>query len=408
MKNNGVLIDQQEWTRRSHIAMQTMERVESELLGQLPLPDEMPLRLVGITKTGKPRTNDVKYNEKAEGYNATRKWNIGSHVQLKEVFSKVGVELKDTSYETLVELVGEHPLLDLLLQWKDKQKEATTFGVEWLKHVREDTGRVHPDWRQLGARSGRMSCSDPNLQQIPRGECRRGIIAKEGHLFVRADFSQIEARIVAKISNDPVMLELFQSGGDIHKYAARAVLKKKDISSNDRQIGKSLVFGLLFSMGVRSLRKYCKINYGVQMTEGEAEIFRNRFFQAFPGLAAWHRKVQCSCETQIDFRSLLGRRRVVMGSEEYGRMGIGLNHPVQGSAADLIKMSVREVWERRAEFPAGKLVMLVHDEIVCEVKESVAVEYGKWLKDIMEEVGNSFLNPVPVTADVKISRLWGE
>jgi len=403
MKTNGIAVDVVEWESRSRAAEASLVKYETEILAGLPLPPEMPMREERMTAKGVVNKNDLKHNLKVIDYNLTRKWNLASHVQIVEAFKYVGVNLPGTAYEVLIERRDDHPLINTLLEWKDKEKEATTFGLQWLKHV--VNGRVHTDWRQLGCVSGRMSASSPNLQQIPRGECRKGFVASPGCVLVRADFSQIEARIAAKISGDPVMLELFNTGGDIHSYTARAVLQKQDITKEDRQTGKSLLFGLLFSMGAESLRQYVKINYGVKLSESESELFRERFFRTFTGLAKWHQKVKATCETKIEFRSILGRRRVVMGMD-YGRFGIGLNHPVQGTAADLLKMSVREIWARRDEMPEARLVALIHDEIIMDTKEEAADKVASWLKGVMVEVGNYMLNPVPTDADLKIGKSW--
>jgi DNA polymerase-1 len=304
----------------------------------------------------------------------------------------------------------DHPAVQLLLNFKDKEKEATTFGVDWLKHVRSFDGRVHPNWRQLGPATGRMACADPNLQQIPRGECRKGMIAEPGHLLVKADFSQIEARIACKVSGDETMLELFRTNRDIHTYAASQVLRKElhEVTKGDRQIGKSLVFGLLFGMSARSLRGYCRINYGVSFTAVEAELFRDRFFQVFPGLKRWHDDAKGRYQGKREFRTLLGRRRVVINDDgTLNKYGLLLNHPIQGTSADMTKASVATVYERRHEQPGAKLVMIVHDEIVLEAPEGRAVEVGAWLKGIMCEVGAKMIDPVPVDAEVKIGKSWG-
>jgi DNA polymerase-1 len=303
---------------------------------------------------------------------------------------------------------GEHPAMSVFLQWRDVEKEATTFGREWLNHVDPETCRVYPSWNQLRAESGRMSCSSPNMQQIPRGGCRKGIVAPPGYVFVRADFSQIEARVAAKISGDPVLTKLFMDGDDIHAYAAKKVLGKLSVTPEERQIGKSLVFGLLFSMSAPSLMVYCRTNYGVSMTMQEAEVYRNRFFQTFHGLAKWHDRMRHVCNQMNEFRTLIGRRRIVMNNNDnLNMLGLALNTPVQGTAADLLKIAVRECWERRDEFPEMNLAMLVHDEVVYECPERLADAGSTWLKKIMVDSGNIVLDPIPCDATVKVGATWG-
>lgn len=421
MRLNGVAVDVEEWTVRSKKAEVRAAELEKEVLAFLPMPPAKAECAVRVKKDGEPYKCDVAANIKVRQYNATRKWNLGSWQQVLAAFAGIGIKLPNTAYQTLAERHDEHPIFDKFMDWKDAAKEAGTFGMDWLKHVRPETGRVHPDWRQLWPVSGRMSCGNPNLQQVMRGAVRKGIVASPGRLLVRADFSQIEARVAARISGDETLIRLFVEDRDIHAYTAARVLGKdpKEITKADRQIGKSLVFGLLFGMQAKSLRIYCRTNYGVKMTLPEAMVFRDKFFEVFPGLAAWHLRVRRTCERITDVRSLLGRRRIVQEGEDVidpetglyrpmvNKLGVGLNHPVQGSAADLMKISVAEMWERRNEFSDAKLVMLVHDEIVLDTPEDQAAAVGKWLKSIMVECGNEILKPVPVDAEIKIGKSWG-
>lgn len=405
MTLNGIGVDVAAWTERAKAAEVELAVREKVVLEQLPLPDPEPYKTVRRKKNGEPYAADVAYNERVEEANRTRKWNLASPLQVAEVFKRVGINLPNTAYETLVEHALDHPVLDAFMKWRDIEKQATSFGMDWLKHVRD--GRVHPSWLQMKD-TGRMGCKQPNIQQIPRGKCRKGIVAAPGHVLVRADFSQIEARVACKISGDKIMEDLYARNDDIHRYAAKAVLQKETVTDEERQIGKSLVFGLLFSMSAPKLRVYCRTNYGVKFSPTEAEVFRNRFFQAFPGLKQWHDRVRRVCNSLKEVRSLLGRRRVFYGDlTGLNMLGIALNTPVQGTAADMMKESVRTLWARRDERPTAKLVMLVHDEIAYQEREEEAETTAKWLKSIMVETGNRIIDPIPVDASVKIGRTWG-
>lgn len=408
MTLNGVLIDREEWLVRSRKAAADKDALTPELLKEFPLPEPEPLKQVRYKKDGTPYEADLKKNKRIEAENAVRKWNLASPKQVLEMFQQVGVTLPDTSYETMATLRDDNPVVEKFLRWRDLEKQAGTFGEEWLQHVFPD-GRVYPNCNQLRAASGRMSYSDPNMQQLPRGSTRKAVIAPPGKVLVRADFSQIEARIAAKISGDPVLIELFQKGDDIHAYAAKAVLGKLNVTPAERQIGKSLVFGLLFSMSAPSLRVYCSTNYGVKFTLPEAEVFRDRFFRTFYGLARWHDRIRRECNYANAFWSLVGRRRIVahLRGGDVNMLGLGLNTPVQGTAADMLKIAVRELWERRDEHPNANLIMLVHDEIIYEVPEGEADAVAGWLKGVMIESGNVILNPIPCDASVKIGKSWG-
>ncbi len=409
MTLNGVKIDVVHWSERAQKAEVVRAELEEVILREFPRPDPLPSKVVRLTKKGEQNKADVKYNERIAKANAKRHWNLGSPVQVHEMFSKLGINLANTAYETLVRHIDDHPMVDKFLQWRDAEKQAGTFGMEWLKNLHPD-GNVYPNWWQQGAASGRFSCSGPNMQQIPRGFTRKAITAEEGNVLVRADFSQIEARIAAKIAQDPVLIELFQKDEDIFIFTAKRVLGKLEVSPEERQIGKSLVYGLLFSMSAASLRVYCHVNFGVRFTVAEAEMFRDRFFRIFTGLARWHDRIRKSCNYAKEFKSLLGRRRIVahlINNQDANMLGLGLNTPVQGTAADMLKMAVVELWARREEHPYAKRRMLVHDEIVMEAPEEKAQVVADWIKEVMVEAGSLILDPIPCQASVKIGKTWG-
>jgi DNA polymerase-1 len=189
--------------------------------------------------------------------------------------------VKDTSAVTLAAV--DHPLVDLLRRYRLASKRGSTYGVDWLKHVADD-GRVYANWRQIGAASGRMSCSDPNMQQLPRGDYRLCIAAPPGRVLIKADYSQIELRIAAKVSGDTALLEGYLRGDDLHTRTARDVLGIQKVTKEHRQLAKALNFGLLYGMGAKGFRQYAKSQYGLDLSEAEARRYRTAFFNAYPGL----------------------------------------------------------------------------------------------------------------------------
>lgn len=410
MALNGIGVDRQMWLERSIDAERRVQELTKDLAAAFPRPEPVQHKVVRVKKDGTPYAADVARNERIDLENESRAWNFASNVQVLQAFKAVGVELPDNKYDTLVEHEHEHAAVTLLLGFKDVEKEATAFGREWLKNLRSEMGpdRVHAKWWQMGTRSGRMSCSDPNLQQLPRGALRKAIIAAPGHVLVRADFSQIEARIAAKISGDETLSNLFiNNTGDIHKFTAGRILGKEEheVTKEDRQIGKSLLFGLLFGMGAVKLRVYCRTNYGVTLSPKQAEVFRDKFFNIFPGLAVWHRRASATCTGKTEFRTMIGRRRIVTDATK--KFSKSLNTPVQGTGADLLKITVRELWQDRDQWPDVKLIGLIHDEVINEVPVDQAEAFGQYLRKTMIEVGNTILDPIPVDADVKIGLSWG-
>ena len=215
------------------------------------------------------------------------KWDSPDHV--KDALSAVGCEITATDDDTLAAL--DEPLALLLRDYRAAKKRATTYGEKWLK-ASYSAGRVYAGWRQLGAGSGRMSCSAPNLQNLPRDlRYRRCFTAPPGRVLVKADYSQVELRIAAKVANERAMLEAYVRGDDLHILTARRLVGRDEVTKADRQLAKAVNFGLLYGMGSKAFRVYARSNYGVDLTEAEAGQYRAAFFAAYPGLRAWHGKV---------------------------------------------------------------------------------------------------------------------
>src|SRR5215212_4119260 len=212
-------------------------------------------------------------------------WNWNSHQQVKQVFALEGVNLPNTKEETLASC--EHPLAEILLAYRKVSKVLSNYGHEFLESVRQ-YGRIYASWRLIGAGTGRMSCSNPNLQQVPHEVLRRYVRAPEGRVLVSADYSQAELRIAARISGDRRMLEAYREGEDLHAATARSLMGREDITKQERDLAKAVNFGLLYGQGAAGLREYARNKYGVRMTLEEAKRYRRRFFQTYPGLKAWH------------------------------------------------------------------------------------------------------------------------
>jgi DNA polymerase-1 len=279
-----------------------------------------------------------------------RNWD--SPEQVKDAFAALGLALESTNDDDLAEL--NHPLAALVREYSSVARLATTYGRDWLRHIGTD-GRVYATWKQIGAgASGRMSCKEPNLQQLPRDQrYRKCFVAPPGRALVKVDYSQIELRIAAKIAGDRRMLDAYQKNEDLHTLTARALLGRADVTKSDRQLAKAVNFGLLYGQGARGLRRYALASFGVTLTEAEAH--RNTFFRTYPGLRKWHRTIG---DEPADTRTLAGRRRV--GVRRYTEK---LNTPVQGTGADGLKQGLALLWERRAACPDAFPVLLVHDEM---------------------------------------------
>jgi DNA polymerase-1 len=327
-------------------------------------------------------------------------WKWDSPEQVKAALARVDFKVDDTADETLARI--DHPLAALLRQYRAERKKVSTYGKDWLKHV-AGNGRVYPTWRQMGCASGRMSCGSPNMQQLPRGrEYRRCVRAPAGRVLVKADYSQIELRIAAKVSGDKALLQAYKRGEDLHTRTARLVLKVEDVTKEHRQLAKALNFGLLYGMGAKSFAVYAKAEYGLDLSLEDAERYRAAFFESYPGLRSWHHRAGQGRDTPIDTRTLAGRRRLAVQ-----RFSEKLNTPVQGTGADGMKLALALLWERRAEAPGAFPVLAVHDEIVveCDTEQTPAVE--QWLQKAMVEAMAPLVAPVPVVVETRTARTWG-
>jgi DNA polymerase-1 len=319
---------------------------------------------------------------------------------VREAFGLLGVELGSTDDDTLAAV--NHPLAEPLRLRRAAVKRATTYGVNWFAGALYGT-RVYAGWRQLGADSGRMACASPNLQNLPRDpRYRRCFVAPPGRVLVKADYSQIELRIAALIADDGAMLDAYSRGEDLHTATARRVLGVENPTKEQRQIAKSLNFGLLYGMGDKGLQVYARSNYAVELTEAQAREYRAAFFRAYPGLARWHEQVRR--RRAPESRTLAGRRRLFDDKTPDTQR---LNTTVQGTGADGLKLALALLWERRADCPGAFPVLTVHDEILVEGDAGRADAAAAWLKRAMLDGMAPLIAPVPCEVEVRAGRTWG-
>jgi P4 family phage/plasmid primase-like protien len=362
LETSGVPLDVAAWTTLRDEAAVTLATIDAELVTVLP----------GV--------------------------NVDSPTQLIGALADRGMTIPNVQEATLRTVADQHPAIGLVLQRKEAKKRVSTYGDTYLCHVHPATGRIHANYRQIGAASGRMACSQPNLQNIPRDAAyRRCIGPPAGRVLVKADYSQIELRIAAQISGDAAMQAAFRAGDDLHTKTARAVLRREP-TAHDRQLAKALNFGLLYGMGSERLRAYARDDYGVTLSEEAAVQFRQRFFQTYPGLKAWHRAQR---DGEVTTRTLAGRprHRVSQFTEK-------LNSPVQGTGADILKGALARLWADRDAVPSAAPVLAVHDEIVVEVDRGEADTCARWLADHMEAAGAAVLTDVPVVVETQIVADW--
>jgi DNA polymerase-1 len=344
------------------------------------------------------------HSRNGSGYLVPDAVNWDSPKQVLDLLQHRGLTLTKTDAETLAPLASADPVIPLLLDYREAQKRARTYGVAWLDNaVHPLTGRIHADYVQCGSVAGRMACSDPNVQNLPRTPLYRGAItAPPGSCLVKCDLSQIELRIAAVLAEDTVMLTAYQTGEDLHQLTAAHLLgvPREQVTAEGRQLAKAVNFGLLYGMGARGLQTYAYQGYRVAMTAAEAQRYRNTFFWSYPGLARWHAETKATAPTET--RTLTGRRR-----RDVTTFTRRLNSPVQGTGADGIKWTLARLFAHRHEVPDARLAAVVHDEVVAECPVEAANETAAWLQRHMVAAMDEVLGgTVPVVADVTIGKDW--
>lgn len=322
-----------------------------------------------------------------------------------------------SSEEALPFLLDEHPIVGKLLKYREKVK-LYQFIESWKEKINPETQRMYPSFKLHGTVTGRLSCEDPNLQQVPRDpEVRTLITAPPGWVLVEADYSQIELRVSAALSKDKAMRRIFQTGGDIHLQTAMAVtgLPAEKIDKEMRKKAKAVNFGFVYGMGAAKFRNYAKVKYGVDLTEEEAYEFRERFFELYPLLPEWHERQRRFVATHGYVRTPIGRKRrlpEIMSNDKGLRSGAerqAINSPVQGAASDLNLFAAIRISQT---FPDDvRIIATVHDAILMEVRENKVEEILPQVKNLMEDREAIFEAfgwdiPVPIEVEIKVGP-WG-
>jgi len=331
-----------------------------------------------------------------------------------------------TREAVLLRLSKEHEVPKLILEWRSLSKNKSTYLDNWLELLSSDS-RIRTHYKLTGTVTGRLSSGKEhqkargiNVQQVPRDKFIRGIIgAPPGWKFLEADFSQIELRIAAHYSQDPTMIRLFQLDEDIHLATAVKMTRKQphQVEPEERKKAKAVNFGFLFGMGWRKFIDYARDNYDVEVSDIEAERFRDDFFATFTKLRAWHERQRRLVRNYSKVQSLIGRVRhlpdILSQDEEVRKEAErqAINSPVQGLASDLMLLSL-SILHEQMPVDEAKIVGTVHDSILVEVRDDVVDKWSKTIKHTMENLplkrtfGVELT--VPIKVDVKVGQHWGE
>jgi len=311
-------------------------------------------------------------------------WNWFSP-KAKEAFKLAGLDIPDLRRETLS--VYEDPFVRAVSEYRDAKNELSRHR-KWHEGRYKD-GRVYPHWRPCGAATGRASCTDPNVQSLTKaGGYRSCIRPKDGRVLVKADVNQMELRVLAAVTRDENMLEVFRRGGDVNVNTAEAITGRKvEKDDPERQRAKAVNFGLSYGMGANRFLEKAKNDYGVLMSLQEAKEAKRKLLDTYPGIGHWHWRQARECERgNFETRTLLGRRRIVEPDREgKPKFTERLNAPVQGTGADVLKLALAGLEESREEHPHALPILTVHDEIVIECDEQEAEQVASWLSSSLRD-----------------------
>jgi len=354
---------------------------------------------------------------------AGREFNINSPKQLGEIlFDELNLSAKglkktaggarSTRESELAKLKDEHKIVSEILSYRELQKLLSTYIDNIPAMVGKD-GRLHAQLNQTGTTTGRMSSTNPNMQNIPVREgvgnmIRNAFTVPKGYKLVAFDYSQIEIRVLAELSKDKVLTKTFKEGRDVHSAVAARVfgVKENEVTKDMRRKAKVINFGIMYGMGVNALRE----NLGSDRKE--AQEFYDSYFEKFPAIAGYMDSVKADARKYGYTKTLFGRKRhfeSIKSKLPFIRAAaerMAVNAPVQGTAADIMKIAMRKVDEELKKTTLdAKLLLSVHDELIFEIKEDEVKETSKIIKDAMEDIPKL---KIPLEVNVSAGERWGE
>ncbi len=388
-----------------------------------------------LTELGKEYRISLKNLEEKIWEMADEKFNIASPKQLGQIlFVKLGLKAKNqkktgtgalsTKESELAKLADVHPIIQLILQYRELAKLLSTYIDNLVPMVGADR-RLHAKFLSAGTTTGRMASESPNLQNIPNHSelglrIRNAFVAEKGNVLVSFDYSQIELRIAAFLSGDKEMIRIFREGKDVHTAVAAAVfgVPAERVDKDMRRRAKVINFGVMYGMGVNALQKALSVPGEAPVIRAEAQKFYDDYFKTFSGLAEYLDNVKKETAKRGYTETFFGRRRYFEGINSRlpfiraSAERMAINAPIQGTEADIIKLAMIRAneWLTKQKFDGGVfLVLQVHDELVYEMDKKAVDKVAPEIKKIMEGVLTSVeTGGVPIAADVSVGENWGE
>jgi len=353
---------------------------------------------------------------------ADKEFNINSPKQLQEIIFKdldiptQNIKKTKTGYSTafdeLEKLKQEHPIILHIQEYRELYKLKTTYIDALPELINPKTNRLHTHFNQTVTATGRLSSTAPNLQNIPvkhelGKEIRQAFTAKENYSLVALDYSQIELRLAAEMSQDKTLVNAFKNNQDIHRATAAAInqIEEKDVSAKMRQEAKAVNFGILYGQGPHGLSQNADIPYA------RAKDFIDKYFQIYSGVKQYIEDTIEFTKKESYVTTMFGRRRLIpeinseIGLVKKAAERTAINTPIQGTAADIIKMAMNIVHNKYKDKDDVKMLLQVHDELIFSIKNDKIETYAKEIKEIMENVCKL---SIPLIAEIKTGASWGD
>ncbi len=335
--------------------------------------------------------------------------NLDSSQQLTQALERLGIPVPDSTRNwKLQPLAAEYPIIATLLEYRTVQKALTSYGQNMIELINPTTGRLHADFRQIGAPTGRFSCTNPNIQQVPHAvEYRRCFSGHpEGRKLVIADYSQIELRILAEFSGDRAFINAFNSGADLHRVTAAEVFNvaSDQVTREQRDFAKRLNFGVVYGIGAQRF----SIMTGLSLSDAENVL--RKYFSTYRQLDTYLHEAANRAVNERQARTGSGRL-VRFRYDEQDRQQIsmtkrnGKNTPIQGTSADILKRALRLLKDELRGSNA-QIVNIIHDEIVVEADADEAEEVAQKVERAMCAAGEEYVKTVPVKVETEIADEW--
>jgi len=335
--------------------------------------------------------------------------NLDSQQQLTKALTRLGIPVPDSTRNwKLQPLAVEYPIIGTLLEYRTVQKALTSYGENMIEMINPVTNRLHADFRQIGAPTGRFACTNPNIQQVPHSvEYRRCFSGyPEGRKLIIADYSQIELRILAEFSGDRGFIEAFNSGADLHRVTAAQVFNASldQVTKEQRDFAKRLNFGVVYGIGAQ------RFALMTGLSVPDAENVLRRYFATYRQLDTYLRDAANRAVSERQARTASGRL-VRFRYDENDRQQIsmtqrnGKNTPIQGTSADILKRALKLLRDELRETNA-KVVNIIHDEIVVEADAGDAQDIAEKVERMMRVAGEEYVKTVPVKVETEIAEEW--